>query len=40
MFIKTRTDEIIIIATSCFLWKKKSERVELFQKSATNMSIL
>ena len=39
MFIKTRTDEIII-ATSCFLWKKKSERVELFQKSATNMSIL
>ena len=40
MFIKTRTDEIIMIATSCFLWKKKPVRVDIFKKSATDMPIL
>ena len=40
MFIETRTDEIIMIATSYFLWKKKPARVEIFQKSVTDMSFL
>ena len=34
MFIKTRTDEVIMIATSYFLWKKKPIRVEIFKKKS------
>ena len=40
MFIETRTDENVMIATSHFLRKKKPVRVEMFQKSATDMLIL
>ena len=40
MFIETRTDEIIMIATFYFLWKKKPTLVEIFQKNVTDMSIL
>ena len=36
MFIETRIDEIIVIATSCL---KKPARVEIFQKSVTDMPI-
>ena len=36
MFIETRTDQIIMIATSCFLWKQKSVQVE----SVMDMPIL
>ena len=38
--IETRTDEIIMIATSCFLWKKKLVRVETSHKSIMQMPIL
>ena len=40
MFKETRTDEIIMFATSYFLQKKKPVRVEIFQKSFTDMPIL
>ena len=39
MFIETRTDEVVMIATSCVLWKNKTVRVEIFQKSFTDMPI-
>ena len=38
--IETRTDEIIMIATSCFLWKKKLVRVETSLKNIMDMPIL
>ena len=40
MFTVTRSDEIIMIDSSYFLWKKKSVRVEIFQKSVKDMHIL
>ena len=44
MLIETSTEQIILIASSCFLWKKKKKKknpegVEIFQKSVMDMSI-
>ena len=40
MYIETSTDEIIVIAVSCFLWKKNPVRIEIYQKSVKDMPIL